>query len=96
MLNEGLIVNDTKALDIAIQASQKGKVIGAICIAPSRLANAGLLRDKKATAFPSEKENLESKGAKYTGDPVTKDGKIVTGKGPEAAQKFAEEIEKSL
>jgi protease I len=88
--------NDPKALEIAIHASQKGKVVAAICIAPSILANAGLLKGRKATAYPSEKENLERNGAKYTGDPVTRDGRIVTGKGPEAAQKFAEEVEKSL
>ncbi|MBU0975813.1 MAG: DJ-1/PfpI family protein [Patescibacteria group bacterium] len=84
--------NNNDALRIAEDASNSGIVLGAICIAPSILANAGLLNGKKATAFPSEKDNLAKKGAHYTGDLVTVDGKIVTAKGPEAAEEFGEKI----
>ncbi len=88
--------NDQKALSIAKDAVSKGKVLAAICIAPSILANAGLLDGKSVTSYPSEQENLESKGARYTGEAVTRDGKIITGKGPEAATQFGQEIAKAL
>ncbi len=88
--------NDSKALNIAKQAYEKGKVLAAICIAPSILANAGILQDKSATSYPSEQGNLENRGAKYTGEQVTSDGKIITGKGPEAATRFGDEIAKAL
>jgi len=69
-----------------------GKVIGAICIAPSILANAGILSGKYATCFHSEEENLKKKGARVTGELVTQDSTLVTGRGPEAAQEFANKV----
>jgi protease I len=88
--------DDANVIGLAREAYDSGKVVGAICIAPSILANAGVLEGKKATAFSSERSNLEEKGATYTADLVTVDGKIVTGNGPEAAKKFGEEIAKLL
>jgi len=88
--------NDQNALDLAKSAFTSGKVVGAICIAPSILANSGILSGKKATAFPSEAGNLKAKGATYTGESVTVDGKIVTAKGPEAAKEFGEAIKNLL
>jgi len=88
--------NNPKAHEIARTANEKGKIIGAICIAPSTLANAGLLSGKKATSYPSEESNLRSKGANYTGSPVEKDGNIITADGPSSARKFGRMIAESL
>jgi protease I len=88
--------NDSTALKIAKDAYDQGKVVAAICIAPSILANAGILEGKRATAFPSEASNLEEKGANYTGELVTIDGRIITGKGPEAANQFGKAIAEKL
>jgi len=83
---------DQNTLSLAKTAFEKGKVVGAICIAPSILANAGILQGRKATAFSSEQENLTLRGAKYTGEPVTVDGKIVTANGPGAAEEFGKKL----
>ena len=88
--------SDKDARRIVLQAVEEGKTIGAICIAPSILANAGILSGKNATSFSSEAENLKSKGAEYTGQAVTVDGKIVTADGPEAAQDFGKKIVQAL
>jgi len=88
--------NNQKAHEIARDANEKKKLIGAICIAPSTLANAGLLKGKKATSFPSEERNLRSKGANYTGNSVEKDGNIITADGPKSAREFGRIIAKSL
>ena|SRR5690554_3036023 len=64
------------------------KVLGAICIAPVILANANVLRGKKATVFPDGASVLKQNGADYTGADVEVDGKIITGNGPEAADAF--------
>jgi len=72
------------------------KILAAICIAPSTLANAGVIQGKNATAFPSVSSHMESKGAKYTGKPVEQDGKIITGYGPEAALEFGEAVKRLL
>jgi protease I len=84
--------NDERILNLAKNFSQQGKLVAAICIAPSILANAQLLEGKRATAFSSEKGNLESKGAVYTGEEITLDGSVITAKGPEAASEFARAI----
>jgi protease I len=88
--------NDSTALGIAKEAYSQNKVVAAICIAPSILANAGILEGKRATAFPSEASNLEANGARYTGEAVTIDGRIITAKGPEAAIQFGNAIAKAL
>lgn len=88
--------NDPIALNLAKKSFAKGKVIGAICIAPSILANAGILKNKKATAYPTEQSNLNQQGALYTNEAVTIDDKIITGQGPKAAQEFAEKILSAL
>jgi len=88
--------NDQTALDLAKDFYKDGKIVAAICIAPTILANAGILDGKKATVWPSESKNLKAKGATYTGQPVTQDGKIITANGPDAAKDFAETIAKQL
>ena len=88
--------NDSRAHALATNAFKGGKIVGAICIAPSTLANAGLLKGKKATSFSSEKRNLVKKGAKYTGAAVERDGRIITGRGPEAAEEFGNEVASAL
>jgi len=88
--------NNKTTLSIAKQGYEQGRIIGAICIAPSILANAGILDGKKATSFSSESENLESHGAIYTGSDVEVDGNIITADGPQSANKFGKEIGKAL
>jgi protease I len=90
------LFDDRDAHRLAREAVEGGKVVGAICLAPSILARAGLLKGKRATVWKSESKTLESGGATYTGEPVTVDGKLVTGNGPEAAAEFADELLKQL
>ncbi|MFP3866747.1 MAG: DJ-1/PfpI family protein [Desulfobacteraceae bacterium] len=88
--------DDPAALALARQAATQGKVVAAICIAPVTLARAGLLKDKKATVYPSGQTDLEKAGATYTGTPVTVDGKLITASGPPAAEAFGQAILKQL
>lgn len=88
--------NDPRAHAIAREAYEDGKIVGAICIAPSTLANAGILEGKKVTSYPSERNNLKAKGAIYTGKPVEKDGNLITADGPRSARDFGRRIAESL
>ena len=88
--------NDPVALNLAQMFRQARKVVAAICIAPTILANAGILDGKNATSFASESSNLRAKGAFYTGEDVTVDGRIITAKGPQAAKEFGEKIAEAL
>lgn len=88
--------NDAKAKTLAKRFFENNKLVAAICISPSILANAGVLKGKRATAFPSEEDNLNEKGAIYTQDSVVVDGNIITGKNPAAAKEFGNKILKYL
>ena len=67
-------------------AAENGKLIGAICAAPSILGKAGLLAGKRATCFPGFEEYLS--GAKYCDVPAVRDGNIITSRGAGAALEF--------
>jgi len=75
-------------------ADEKDKVIGAICLAPVTLANAGLLKGKNATCYETKdtKKIFEKSGVKYTKNSVEVDGKVITANGPKAAKEFAKKI----
>jgi len=88
--------NSPVALDIARRAKDKQKILAAICIAPTVLANAGVLDGVRATSFSSERGKLRKAGAKYTGTTVERDGLIITGSGPRAATQFGKTIADAL
>jgi len=87
---------DPLALNIARQAVRRGKVLGAISIAPGILANAGVLRGIRATSFPSEQTRLIQAGAVYTGAVVQRDGSVITAIGPTASVQFGRVIADAL
>lgn len=88
--------DDVSAHGLAREAARSETVLAAICIAPSVLAHAGLLRGVTATAFPSQREDLVANGALWSDGPVAVDGNIITANGPEAARAFGEAILEAL
>ncbi len=75
---------------VILDFNKENKYITAICAAPFVLGHNGILIDKKATCYPGYEKELS--GAEATGKSIEKDGKIITGKGPGVAMKFALEI----
>ncbi len=88
-------LNHKRALELAKDFYDSGKVTAAICIAPTILVNAHILNGKKATAFPSERNNINAVGS-YTGSDIEEDGKIITASGPKAAVEFGKRIAEAL
>lgn len=87
----GVLKDNPDALRIARETVAADIPLGAICIAPTILAAAGVLHGKKATVWDSGGEQatfLRKHGADYTGASVTMDGLIVTANGPGAAEEF--------
>ena len=66
---------------------EEGKYIGAICAAPTVLANLGLLKGKRITCHPTVEQDIQ--GAVITKVPVTVDNNVITGRGAGAAVDFA-------
>ncbi len=80
------------AHQIAQEVYAQGKIVSAICIGPVILAEAGLLKNKKATVYESEIITIKDLGATYTGESVTQDGLVITGNGPSASSLFGRTI----
>ena len=81
--------DDPIAHGLVKEAAAGGKIVAAICVAPSILARAGVLKGKRATAWESQKDDLVKCGARWAEGPAVRDGRFVTGNGPKAAREFA-------
>jgi protease I len=90
------LLNHPGAHELARAAARSGKLVAAICMAPEILANAGLLKGKKAISWSGGHANLKAKGAKLTKKLVVEDGRIITGSGPSAAKAFGNAIVRLL
>ncbi|MCK4733454.1 MAG: DJ-1/PfpI family protein, partial [Methanophagales archaeon] len=86
--------NDKRVLDAVRKAFELGKVVAAICAAPSVLAKAGILEGKKATIYPGLETALA--GAKHINERVVVDGKIITSQGPGTALEFGVKLVETL
>ncbi len=74
--------------------AEKGKFIGAICAAPTALAKFGILEGKKATVYPSLKDDI--KNAIYVDNRVVEDSNIITSQGPGTAFDFGLKLVEKL
>ncbi len=81
---------------LATSAYQSGKPTSAICLAPMTLANAGLLKGKRATIWKDAVADFKTKGVVYTGKAVERDGQLITGSGPDAAEEFGKALVEAL
>ena len=69
---------------------EKGKLIGAICAAPSIFGHMGLLKGRKACIFPGMEEELV--GAEVVYDDVVQSEHVITSRGMGTAIAFGLEI----
>ena len=65
----------------------QGKMLAAICAAPTILSDLGMLKDRRATSFPKRREDIDA--AEYLSDPVVVDGNITTSRGMGTSFDFA-------
>jgi len=89
-------LGDADLIRLAKESAQAGKVTAAICVAPTILANAGVLKGVEATAWPDQESALKAKGAIWSSKTAVRSGKIVTANGPEAAHPFASLVIEAL
>lgn len=85
---------DDTVRDFVRSANEDGRLVCAICAAPSILGHMGLLKDRKATCFPGFEQALL--GARPTGESVCRDGHIITAKGAGVALEFGFAIVQAL
>ena len=79
---------------LLFEAYANGGIVAAICAGPLALHAAGLLNERRVTAYPSVRDQLA--GAVYTGHDVECDQRIITGKGPGSALIFSVTLVREL
>jgi 4-methyl-5(b-hydroxyethyl)-thiazole monophosphate biosynthesis len=78
---------DKRVLQLVQKMSAQDNYVTAICAAPSVLAAAGLLTDKRATSFPNCLDDYPNVSQQMAA--VVEDGKLITSRGPGTAMDFA-------
>jgi len=81
------LMNHAGVNEVIKSFAAEGKLVSAICAAPSVLGQAGLLEGKKATCYPGFEKQMT--GATATTDKVVQDGNIITSRGMGTAIPFA-------
>lgn len=89
---------DPGVVQFVKDAIAAGKPIAAICHGPQLLveADAGWLRGKQITSWPSVHKELELAGAQWVDREVAIDGELITSRNPHDAPAFARAIVEHL
>ncbi|MBF9014736.1 MULTISPECIES: DJ-1 family glyoxalase III [unclassified Oceanispirochaeta] len=86
------IAADPTVIDLVKKFHDQGKLVAAICAAPSLvLGAAGILKDKRYTCYPGFEDKAGPYGI-YSTDRVVCDKNVITGCGVGGAAEFSREI----
>lgn len=97
MLPGGVMNPDKLRLEPAAIAlikafDEAGKPVAAICHGPWTLIDAGLVRNRQVTSWPSLRTDLENAGAHWQDREVVRDGQLITSRKPGDIPAFADAI----
>lgn len=92
--------DDPLAHALALRTNERGKLVAAICKAPTILAHAGLIRDVEATSFKDDQDDLRAHGVRVRDVPVVEaevnGAPVITANGPQSAFAFGQAVVNSL
>jgi protein deglycase len=80
---------DARVIALLKRMAGAGRTTAAICAAPSVLAKAGLLANKRATSYPGFLKPDSAPGLALSVEAVVEDGEVITSRGPGTAMDFA-------
>jgi deglycase len=83
-------------VDFTREMNEAGKPVAAICHGPSVLINAGVLRGKTLTCWPSIAIDVKNAGGMYVDKPVVEDGNLITARKPDDIPFFNDAIIRAL
>jgi protease I len=83
---------DENAVDFVHQFFEQGKPVGAICHAPWMLIEAGVVRDRTVTSWPSLTTDLRNAGANRVDKEVVVDNGLVTSRKPDDIPAFNKKL----
>lgn len=96
VINPDRLRRNRKAIDFVTHFFNEGKIIAAICHAPSLLIETNLLKGRKLTSFYSIKTDLINAGADWKDKDVVVDGNLITSRNPPDITAFNEKIIEEL
>ena len=83
---------DDKAVAFVKAFADSGKPIAAICHGPWMLIDAGAVKGRRMTSWPSLRADLSNAGATWVDETVVKDGMLVTSRNPQDLPAFCDAI----
>lgn len=81
-----------KAVTFARSFFENGKPVAAICHGPQLLIEAGVVRGRKMTSYPSVRTDLINAGAHWTDEAVVTDQGLVTSRKPDDIPQFNDKM----
>jgi protease I len=83
---------DKQAVDFVRAFVESGRPVAAICHAPWTLVEAGVVRERTLTSWPSLQTDLRNAGANWVDEEVVVDGNLVTSRKPDDLPAFNQEM----
>jgi protease I len=92
VMNPDRLRMDPAAVEFVRGFVTAGKPIAAICHGPWTLIEAGAVRGRRMTSWPSLKSDLIHAGATWVDEPVVRDGALVTSRKPDDIPLFNQKM----
>lgn len=91
-INPDKLRMDKDAVAFVRKFAESGKTVAAICHGPWTLIEAGVVKGKTMTSWPSVHTDLKNAGANWIDREVVVDGSFITSRKPEDIPAFSEKI----
>jgi protease I len=96
VLNPDKLRMNEQAVEFVRRFFETGKPIAAICHGPQTLINAGVVKGKEMTSYPSIKTDLINAGAHWVDQEVVVDNGLVTSRSPKDLEAFNKKLLEEL
>jgi protease I len=92
VINPDILRMDNDSVDFVRSFFEAGKPVSSICHGPWMLIEAGVVRGRTLTSWPSLKTDLRNAGANWVNEELVEDRGLVTSRGPQDLRVFNKKI----
>jgi protease I len=90
--NPDTMRTDENAVELVRRFFEQGKPVGVICHGPWMLVEAGVVRGRKVTSWPSLRTDIRNAGGEWVDEEVVVDNGLVTSRKPDDLSAFTKKI----
>ena len=91
-INSDKLRIEPKAVAFVTEFFNSGKPIGAICHGPWMLVEAGVVKNKTLTSWPSVRTDIRNAGGHWVDEEVVTDGNLTTSRNPDDIPAFSKRL----